>query len=320
MASSSAEPAATVVIATHGRAALLAETLDALAAQTRRDFEVVVVDDDSPDDTQALLATRLVRSLRVTRRGPGRARQAGWMAAAAPVIAFTDDDCVPTPGWLAAILEPIEAGRADFVQGPTMPRPDQLHLDGPWARTIRVPTENHRFPTCNMAYRKAVLDDLGGFRDEFTGPNTSGEDTDLGWRAKEAGYRIEFAPDALVHHAVWPSSFVRFVKDRPRWGMVVQVVRYHPGVREMAYKRYFFRRSHPRTIVLLCGFFAAAAIRRWLPPAMAVGVLAAYLVKTRDSERAAPERALHIAQVFTADVVELAVFVGASARYRTLFL
>src|SRR5438309_7118584 len=171
-------PSVAVVIATHGRAELLAQTLDALDRQIRRDFEVLVVDDDSQDGTPALLAQRGVRSIRVSRRGPGLARQVGWQAAAAPVLAFTDDDCVPTPGWLDALIRPIEEGRADFCQGPTLPRPDQADRLGPWARTMRVERENKRFPTCNMAYRRDVLEELGGFRQEFLGPRTSGEDTD----------------------------------------------------------------------------------------------------------------------------------------------
>lgn len=319
MAASPPEPAATVVIATHGRAALLAETLDALEAQTRQDFELIVVDDDSPDETPDLLARRRVRTLRVSRRGPGRARQEGWKAARAPVIAFTDDDCVPTPGWLAALLAPIESGQADFVQGPTLPRPDQLDRDGPWARTMRVPTENHRFPTCNMAYRRETLEALGGFRDEFTGPNTSGEDADLGWRAKEAGFRLAFAPEALVHHAVWPSSFAAHLRDRARWGMLVQVVHYHPEIRSLAYKRYFYRASHLRTLVVIGLLAAAFSIRRWLPLAGALGTLVLYLLKTRGTAPV-PQRALHLAQVLTSDVVEVAVFARASVRYRTLLL
>src|SRR5207302_8652305 len=139
-----------------------------------------------------------------------------------------------------------EKGRADCCQGPTLPRPDQANRLGPWARTMRVERENKRFPTCNMAYRRDVLEELGGFRQEFLGPRTSGEDTDLGWRALEAGKRLEFAPDALVHHEVWPSSWADYVRDRPRWGMIVQVVRYHPEARVMAYHRYFYNPGHVR--------------------------------------------------------------------------
>lgn len=317
---SQAGPSVAVVIATHNRAGHLAQTLDALERQTRNGFELIVVDDDSDDGTRELLADRGVRTIRVTRRGPGLARQAGWQAATAPIVAFTDDDCVPTPGWLDALVRPIEAGEADFSQGPTLPRPDQEDRDGPWARTMRVPTANKRFPTCNMAYRRSVLDELGGFRNEFLGPLTSGEDTDLGWRALEAGRQFEFAPDALVHHEVWPSSWGAYVRDRPRWGMIVQVVRYHPDARGMAYHRYFYNPRHARFFVVLGGLLLAGAIRRWLPFALAVATLLAYVVRTKNVPVSAPRRALHLAQVLTADAVEVAVFARATVRYRTVLL
>ena len=103
----------TVVAATHNRADRLAALLDALRAQTlgTERFDVVVVDDTSGDDTADVLAAAQARgdlALTVLRhatgRGPAAARNAGWRAARAPVIAFTDDDCRPSPsgcrrGW-----------------------------------------------------------------------------------------------------------------------------------------------------------------------------------------------------------------------------
>ena len=316
----SPEPAISVVIATHNRARLLAETLDALAGQTRRDIEVVVVDDDSDDGTAELLRERGIRSLRVARGGPGRARQAGWHAATAPIVAFTDDDCVPTPGWLAALAAPIEAGDADVVQGRTRPRPDQQHLHGPWSRTQHVEEANRFFQTCNIAYRREVLERLEGFDPAFTGPRTAGEDTDLGWRALERGYRVEFAPAALVHHAVWPSSYLAYLRDRPRWGMIVQVVQKHPESRALAYRRYFYRPSHLRALAGGIALVAAGGLRRWLPPVVVAGAVAAHLARPDPEQRPAAERLLLLGQTVVADATEVAVFLQASVRYRTLLL
>src|SRR4051812_19853042 len=106
------EPAASVVVATHNRAELLARLTDALRAQSDVDaFEVIVVDDGSADATPDVLR-RIERSwpaLRTIRldenRGPATARNAGWRAATAPIVAFTDDDCVPQAGWLAGLVD-----------------------------------------------------------------------------------------------------------------------------------------------------------------------------------------------------------------------
>jgi GT2 family glycosyltransferase len=314
------DPTVSVVIATHGRARLLTETLDALDAQDGPSFEVVVVDDDSPDDTSAMAAARGVKSLRVRRGGPGRARQAGWHAATGSIIAFTDDDCVPTPQWLAELIAPIVRGEADFVQGRTQPRPDQLHLRGPWSRTQRIVSEKGFYETCNIAYRRDVLEQLGGFSPEYEGPFTAGEDCDLGWRARKAGYRSAFAPDALVHHAVWPSSYKERIRNIRRREMIVRVVRDHPEIRDLLYRRYFFRPSHLRTLLAIGGLVAAGAVRRWLPVAVVGMTTVGYVVNTRDRPQPAARRALQFGQIATVQLLELAVFVRSSIRYRTIVL
>ncbi|MFZ6004384.1 MAG: glycosyltransferase [Actinomycetota bacterium] len=320
MPSSDGPPSVSVVVATHGRARMLADLLDALEGQSRRDKEIIVVDDESPDDTPAVLAARGIRSVRVARGGPGLARQQGWQLARAPVIAFTDDDCVPTAGWLDALVAPIERGDADLVQGRTLPRPDQADRQGPWSRTQRVESENGFYQTCNMAYRREVLETLGGFRPSFAGPNTSGEDTELAWRAREAGYRTAFASEALVHHEVWPSSYWAYLRDRRRWGMVIQIVKYHPEIRVLAYRRWFYRPSHARLLLGLAVLAGSVIVRWWAPFALLGAFFTLDLVRTRD--RAAPvhRRLLHRAQVLTADLVEVAVFAVNSIRYRTLYL
>lgn len=313
-------PPVSVVIATHNRRDHLIQTLDALARQTLQHFDVIVVDDDSPDGTSELVTQRGLRCIRVPRGGPGRARQVGWQAATAPIVAFTDDDCIPTPGWLAALVQPIREGTADLVQGRTLPRPEQEDGAGPWSRTQRIESESGTYPTCNMAYRRSVLEAVGGFRPSFAGPRTSGEDTELAWRAKASGFRSAFAPDALVHHEVWPSRFGPYLRDRMRWGMIVQVVRFHPASRSLAYRRWFYRPSHVRVLAALVILAALGAVRWWLPPAFLVAVVVAYGLRGRGVAGGPPARMLFIVQTLLADAFEVAVFAWSSIRYRTLLL
>src|SRR3954452_3482097 len=102
------QPRVTVVAATHNRARRLEALLASLAEQTigTEAFEVVIVDDASQDDTPAVLERALAGplDLRVLRQAEGggqaAARNAGWRAATAPVVAFTDDDCVCARDWL----------------------------------------------------------------------------------------------------------------------------------------------------------------------------------------------------------------------------
>src|SRR2546430_13920788 len=103
-------PAASVVVATHQRAHLLPRLIKALEDQEAAPaFEVIVVDDSSTDGTWDVLvglassSTVRLRPLQTLRNsGPAAARNLGWRSAAGRVVAFTDDDCVPRPGWLAA--------------------------------------------------------------------------------------------------------------------------------------------------------------------------------------------------------------------------
>src|SRR4051812_33307560 len=102
-------PDISVAVSTYGRARALPNLVRALERQTlpRERFEVVIADngstDDTPDVLEALRAqtTIDIRIVRVEQnRGPARGRNAAWRAARAPVVAFTDDDCLPQPAWL----------------------------------------------------------------------------------------------------------------------------------------------------------------------------------------------------------------------------
>ena len=143
----SAIPEVSVVFATHDRAERVAMLIESLRRQTidRSRFEVIAVDDGSRDHTPRVLAEAAERGdldLRVMRRetaeGPASARNQGWRGARAPLIAFTDDDCVASPGWLEAGLAALKAEPGCFVQGRTDPSPDEVHLLGPFSRTLRV--------------------------------------------------------------------------------------------------------------------------------------------------------------------------------------
>jgi GT2 family glycosyltransferase len=323
-------PAVAVVVATRGRAALLPRLVDALAGQeVPGGFEAVVVDDASPDATWPTLARLAaeapfpLRVLRLDRNaGPAAARNAGWRSSSAPVVAFTDDDCVPRPGWLAALLRAIDAG-ADLVQGRTVPDPGQLHRRRAFARTIETTAETGFYETCNMAYRRSVLEALGGFDERFRHPY--GEDTDLAWRAKEAGYTSAFAADAEVWHDVVPSSFLARLRDsRRREGIVLAVAR-HPRLREVLDNPFFYRPTHPHALL------AAAGTAAWLARPRSARRLAASLLaaapytwhRTRGREGIwcrKREWPLYVPAFLAADLADIAVLAWASLRHRTLLL
>jgi GT2 family glycosyltransferase len=323
------DPLVAVVIATHNRASLLPRLVTGLEDQHGvAAFEVVIVDDASTDHTWRALerlaaqASVPIRCERLARNaGPATARNVGWRATEASLIAFTDDDCVPQPNWLAQLLS--AADDADIVQGRTLPNPEQRELLGPFSRTLDIAREDGYYQTCNIAYRRELLERLDGFHEQFHYP--AGEDTDLGWRAKAVGARTTFAAGAIVHHDIRPSDFRVAVRDSWRWQTVALAARRHPGLREAFASTYVWRASHPRAI---CAAAGAAAIARaprtrlaWLAGAALVAPYVRYRTVTAPLPGAGPRRRwLLLPGALAVDATEVAACLIGSVRHRSLVI
>ena len=322
-------PQISVVVASHDRPLRLLWLLNALEDQTLAAdrFEVIVAHDSRPPRTQTLLAEHpLTRrgSLRVVQQTPGTGcapvlRNAGWRAACGELIAFTDDDCRPQPGWLEALATASQQTPRDVLQGAVRSDPDEATVlaQVPWARTLHVDPPIWHAATANIAYPRELLERLDGFAEEIRGPG--GEDTDLWARAEDAGARLVAVPDALVYHAVHPMTLSQYLRSLHRWADIPAVVKRHPRMRRrLPYGGLFWKERHAR---LLLGVAGAAAARRhpvwWalaLPWARSAwpgsgrtprGVLRAVA--------ALPGRAAQ-------DAGEIAAMVRGSVRHRTFFL
>ncbi|MBV8957878.1 MAG: glycosyltransferase [Actinobacteria bacterium] len=323
-ATSASTPSVSVVVATRNRAHLLPRLVAALAAQTGVDgLEVVVVDDASTDDTPAVLerlagsaSIRLVTRRREIAGGAATARNDGWRSAVGDVVLFTDDDCVPQPGWAARLV--AELDEADVVQGRTVPAPGQTQDLGPFSHTIEVTSEAGEYETCNMAYRRPVLEAVGGFGEEFRYPY--GEDTDLAWRAKAAGFRTAFAAEAVVHHDVRPSHFGTYLRDRRRREGMVLTMRNHPNLRRRLWGGLFLHPSHAAALSVAVTGVAAARQRTPVRMAMAAASGGWYAWNCRQT-RPRPRRRVAwlgvVPAALVADLYETAVVVRAAIRYRT---
>jgi hypothetical protein len=236
-------------------------------------------------------------------------------------VAFIDDDCVPTSAWLRELVE--AAGAADVVQGAVRPDPGQAEAAGPFSRTLRV-EEARFFQTANVLYRRDLLERLGGFDERF--PKACGEDTELAYRAKAAGARTAFAPDAVVHHDVSASDVRAHLKDIGRWVDLPLVVVLQPEARELLHGRLWWRRAHPLAVgAALGGLAAVLGARRRAPAMTALGALSTlpylrFRARVEPVGRDRRERVTILPIVLLSDLLEVATMIRGSIRHRTLVL
>lgn len=206
-------PVASIVIPAYNQARLLARLLDSLAAMTDAPpWEVIVVDDASPDDTEAAVSAWIAAHPDVTCRyfrqarneGPGAARNRGVEEAHGQFVAFTDTDCIVNERWLSGLISGFSNDTIVGVGGPVAPyNPESLFALYNSVNSSLQPIVSEHFPipylvTCNCAYRREALRNAGAFAADILTPG--GEDVAASIALYKQGYRFAYAPDAWVRH------------------------------------------------------------------------------------------------------------------------
>ena len=195
-----ATPVVDVVVPTIGRPSLhgLLATLAAEGAPGR-----ILLVDDRPDATTLLggaggLTGPSVAVLRGPAAGPAAARNVGWRAATAPWVVFLDDDVLPSPGWSRMLLDDLAGLPDDVAASQGCVRVPLPHSRAPrdWERNT-AGLEDARWATADIAYRRRVLEEVGGFDERF--PAAYREDADLGLRVTAAGHRIVDGRRHVLH-------------------------------------------------------------------------------------------------------------------------
>jgi glycosyltransferase involved in cell wall biosynthesis len=205
-----------VVVPTYRRPELLRRCLCALLAQNypTTAYEVIIVDDAACDETRQMVECyaelvsecgNTLRYIAVTgNHGPAVARNIGWRAAHSEIIAFTDDDCIPTPDWLTAGIKAFHQTGKEIagVSGriivplpcvPTDYERNAAHL------------EASEFVTANCFYRRSCLEAVGGFDERFTAAWR--EDSDLFFALLQRDATLVHEPDAIVVHPLRPAPW-----------------------------------------------------------------------------------------------------------------
>jgi cellulose synthase/poly-beta-1,6-N-acetylglucosamine synthase-like glycosyltransferase len=195
-------------------------------------YEVIVVDDAVCEETRQLVECwarkarvcgHTIRYIAVTgSHGPAAARNRGWCAAQGEVIAFTDDDCIPSPDWLRAGMAAMCDGIVGVAGRLIMPIP-AIPTDYEYNATVLTACD---FVTANCFYRKAALEAVGGFDERFAAAWR--EDSDLIFTLRERGASVTCAPDAMVVHPVRPASWGVSIKQQRKSLFNALLYKKHP--------------------------------------------------------------------------------------------
>jgi glycosyltransferase involved in cell wall biosynthesis len=312
-----------VVVSTHARSDYLRGLLACLDAQDHGSFEVVICDNGSPDDTWRLLTGWLARTgvpalaLRLPfSDGPAVPRNTAVLRTSAPLLAFTDDDCLPATSWLSSLSPGLDDPSVAVAQGRT--RPESGAWAGPWGRSLTVLTVTGLCETANLACRRESFVQVGGFpaRRLLSG-RAFGEDVLLGAALARHG-RVVRRDEALVEHRVLPGSYREFLRERHRLGGFPLLIRALPELRQNAFLGVFLGRRTAVVDVGLLGLVAAPLLRRWWPVAAAAPWIRSCW--SASAGRPGRLRAVRAAQIAVGDVVGLSGLVSGSVRARRLLL
>jgi GT2 family glycosyltransferase len=227
----SASPFISVIVVNWNRKALLEACLRSLDAQRFRDFEIIVVDNGSTDGSMDLLRGRSgVRPIsNQVNRGFCAANNQGIAAADGEWIALLNNDAEADPEWLAALADAArrehgfamfapkivsyddpgvidKVGHLIYPDGQNRGRGSGERDAGQYDRVEEVAWPDG----CAALYRKSMLDQIGGFDEDFF---AYADDAELGLRARMAGYRALAVPSALVRHRLG-STLGRYSQER----------------------------------------------------------------------------------------------------------
>jgi glycosyltransferase involved in cell wall biosynthesis len=209
-----------IIIPTYNGAKRIEKCLTTLSQQDYKgEFEIIVVDDGSTDDTQQTIKKfKEVTLIQKKNAGPATARNHGANIAKGEILLFTDDDCVPMPDWISQMVQPF-LDNPELVGVKGAYRTHQPELT---ARFVQLEYEDkydvmakHEYidfiDTYSAGYRRDIFLKYDGFDTSF--PVACAEDQELSFRIGRDGHKMKFIPQAIVYHT-HPNSVLSYIKKK----------------------------------------------------------------------------------------------------------
>jgi GT2 family glycosyltransferase len=223
-------PFVSVIVCSYNGGKTLPACLESLGKLNYPEYEVILVDDGSTDDTAHIAAQFPgVRYIHQTNHGLSHARNTGAAAAKGEVFVYTDSDCMADTDWLYYLIGTLESGDYAGVGGPNVPPPAQNWVQACVAAAPGGPSHvlltdviAEHIPGCNMAFHRWAFENIGGFDPEY---HKAGDDVDFCWRIQQAGGVIAFSPTAIVwHHRRF--TLRAFLKQQDGYGEAESLLRF----------------------------------------------------------------------------------------------
>lgn len=198
-------PKVSVIVCSYNGARTLEACLESLRHVQYPDYEVILVDDGSKDNTQEIMKRfPEVRNILQENKGLGVARNVGAAAATGEIFAYTDGDCMADPDWLTYLVGTLISGDYVGVGGPNISPPAENWVQacvsgapgGP-SHVLLTDVIAEHIPGCNMAFHRWAFEAVGGFDPDY---HKAGDDVDFCWRLQGLGGVIAFSPSAIVWH------------------------------------------------------------------------------------------------------------------------
>ncbi|HEY2143700.1 MAG TPA: glycosyltransferase, partial [Candidatus Udaeobacter sp.] len=223
-------PFVSVIVCSYNGGRTLGACLDSLGKLNYPDYEIILVDDGSTDDTRDIAEQfPHVRYIYQENHGLSHARNTGAAAATGDVFAYTDSDCMADLDWLYYLIGTLVSGDYAGVGGPNMTPPAQNWIQacvaaapgGP-SHVLLTDTIAEHIPGCNMAFYRWAFENIGGFDPEY---HKAGDDVDFCWRLQQTGCVIAFSPTAIVwHHRRF--TLRAFLKQQDGYGEAESLLRF----------------------------------------------------------------------------------------------